>query len=203
MSPAGTPLLLCASPRAGNSLAGAALFRAGFNRRAAAPLLPPALRLRDYPLAPCLGCEACARPDAACPQAAGDKSAELFRLLLAAPLLALASPVYFYHLPAQLKALLDRCQFHYRRALREKNTAPPRPAFIMLIAARRKGRLLFQGSLLSLRLALGALNFRLEAPLLLRGLDGPEDLTAYPETQKSLELYGEAAWEKLTQGAVN
>jgi hypothetical protein len=61
------------------------------------------------------------------------------------------------------------------------------------LAARARGEKLFEGSLLTLRYALAALNMRLAEPLLLRGLDGPGDLRGRPEAARAVIAYGEAA----------
>ena len=57
-------------------------------------------------VAGCLGCNACYRNGGACVQA--DDMAEIREAMLAADVIVLASPIYFYSMPAQLKAVLDR-----------------------------------------------------------------------------------------------
>ncbi|MDR2050381.1 MAG: NAD(P)H-dependent oxidoreductase [Deltaproteobacteria bacterium] len=191
------PFLLSASPREGNTLAASKIFRAAFNRQAAEngselPRLRMIL-LRDCRILPCIACGACERSGAPCPQADGEDGTALFRYFLEAPILALAAPIYFYHLPSTLKALLDRCQFYYRARERGELRTAPRKAFIMLLAARERGERLFQGSLLTLKLALAPFNFNLAAPLLLRGLNGPRDLARREDLRKALIEYGSAA----------
>ncbi|MDR2502926.1 MAG: NAD(P)H-dependent oxidoreductase [Deltaproteobacteria bacterium] len=193
----GQPFVLAASPRAGNCLEAARVFCAAFNRHFSlaggknTPLAP--VLLRDYRVLPCAACGLCEHPASACPQAAADDSRALFASFLNAPLLALAAPVYFYHLPAQLKALLDRCQFYYRAAERGELILPRRKAFIILLGAREKGTALFKGSLLSLSLALAPFNLHMAAPLLLRGLDGPGDLLQRADCLEQIKAYGKTA----------
>jgi multimeric flavodoxin WrbA len=186
--------MLAASPRDGNCLEAARLFCEGFNQApdgAASPLRP--ILLRDYRVLPCLACGVCDLPGTACPQAGLDDSAELFGRFLGAPLLALAAPIFFCHLPSSLKALLDRCQFYYAAGLRRELRCPPRRAFVLLAAARSRGEKLFSGSLLSLELALRPFNVTLADPLLLRGLDGPEDLARREDLRESVRCYGRLA----------
>lgn len=54
----------------------------------------------------CLGCNACYRNGGACVQK--DDMPEIRDAMLAADVIVLASPIYFYSMPAQLKAVLDR-----------------------------------------------------------------------------------------------
>ena len=54
----------------------------------------------------CLGCNACYRDGGACVQK--DDMAEIRDAMLAADVIVLASPIYFYSMPAQLKVVLDR-----------------------------------------------------------------------------------------------
>lgn len=192
----GAPLLLCASPRPGNSLEAARMFAQGFNaaKDSAMPELAPTL-LRDYSVLPCVACGACGLGKS-CPFLERDESAPLFDAILKAPVLAIASPIYFYGLPAMLKALVDRCQQYY--AWRENGTGglealPKRKAFVMLCAAREQGSQLFKGSLLSLKFALAPFNIELKAPLLMRGLDKAGDMAARPDYYSSIKSYGARA----------
>lgn len=57
-------------------------------------------------IAPCLGCYACKKHAGECVQK--DDMAEILQKMIAADVLVLASPVYFYAVSAQIKALIDR-----------------------------------------------------------------------------------------------
>lgn len=190
------PLLLCASPRKGNSLEASRLFARGFNaaQGEGQPALEPVL-LSDYKVLPCVDCGACGRGQS-CPLLQRDDSARLLTAFMNAPFIAIASPIYFYHLPAQLKALLDRCQQYY--AWREKGVGglaalPQRKAFIMLCAARERGDQLFNGALFTLKFALAPFNLDIKAPLMLRGLDKATDIDKRPDCHSALKAYGAQA----------
>lgn len=58
-------------------------------------------------IAPCQSCYACATVGH-CPIV--DDMQDLYPALASAPVVILASPIYFYGLTAQLKAVIDRCQ---------------------------------------------------------------------------------------------
>jgi hypothetical protein len=208
---------LACSPRAGgNSDKAAALFGQGFAAVVGAPGPRPAA-LRDFQVDACTGCGACRAfaakhaqdaPDTilrlpgqsllGCPLGRKDDSAALLRLTAQCAALCLISPIYFYHLPARLKALLDRTQaFWELRQARGRDLFPPRPCFVILLGARPQGAKLFAGSLLTLRYALDSLNLRLEDPLLLYGLDQPGDLAEREDLCDQVRLYGAQAARSL------
>lgn len=54
----------------------------------------------------CLGCNACYKDDGVCVQK--DDMEEIRKKMLAADVIVLASPIYFYSMTAQLKAVIDR-----------------------------------------------------------------------------------------------
>ncbi|MDR1359700.1 MAG: NAD(P)H-dependent oxidoreductase [Deltaproteobacteria bacterium] len=192
------PLILACSPRqGGNCAAAAGLFAQALGQAAGLPAPPAVTRLSSFSIAPCLACSACANPRNSpglafgCPQSAGDQSALLLRALTQAPALCFIAPIFFYHLPSPLKALLDRTQPFWLR--QEAKSFAPRTCRAILIAGRSQGKKLFEGSLLSLSYALKALNIRLADPLLLRGLESPGDLLASKTAVQAVLDYGRQA----------
>ncbi len=208
------PLFLSASPRpGGNSDAAIRLFCQGYEETSGETATP--LFLRNEKILPCVACNACsaaaqagslflpaasddsgALPSFGCPCTRKDDSASLLYRLMTAQPLCLVSPIYFYHLPAQLKALIDRTQpFWMLELANDKRLAalPPRLCHLILIAARHRGEQLFTGSLLTLRQAFKPLNLTLAEPLLLRGLDTATDLLANESAVNAVLDYGRNA----------
>ena len=66
--------------------------------------------LRDKHVNYCLGCGLCTTGKP-CPQK--DDAAEIIEAMLAADVIVMATPVYFYSMNAQLKTLIDRCCARY------------------------------------------------------------------------------------------
>ena len=64
------------------------------------------IRVAEKKIAPCSGCYYCTAHGGAC--AHKDDMAEVLQKMIDADVLALASPVYFYSIDAQLKAVIDR-----------------------------------------------------------------------------------------------
>ena len=78
--------------------------------------------VRDYKVNPCMGCNACFRNDNnTCAQK--DDMALIYEKMAHADMLVIASPVYFYGLSAQLKAVIDRCHNPIRDTFPIKKTA--------------------------------------------------------------------------------
>jgi multimeric flavodoxin WrbA len=189
------PALFECSPRPhGNSDTATELFAEGLGAAGMAGITIP---LRKFTILPCIGCGRCGRdPGGRCFQERDDESRALFRHLLEAPLAMFSSPIYFYHLPAQFKALIDRSQSFYNRKLAGDPALlnlPRRPAWVVLVAGRPRGERLFEGALLTMKYFLDVFNFRMEEPLLLRGMDGPRDLAEDEGASAVIRAAGERA----------
>lgn len=76
----------------------------------------------EYKVNPCIGCDACfTREGNSCCQ--NDDMAKVYEKLGKADVVVIASPVYFYGLSAQLKALIDRLHNPIRNTFRIKKFA--------------------------------------------------------------------------------
>ncbi|WP_457571463.1 flavodoxin family protein [Desulfovulcanus sp.] len=145
--------------------------------------------LRQFKIVPCQGCQKCAEERLGhCVLAANDDGQMLLEKLLAYRRLFICSPIYFYHLPASLKALIDRSQCFYSMWVNDHIKIPMGLAKIILLAGRKKGANLFAGSLLTLKYFLSPFNYTLEN-LNLRGLDKANDLQAKRQIQEKIRLF--------------
>lgn len=188
----GEILILACSPRkSGNSDTAAA---------AVAGILEAGQRvtaLRDHTVLPCVSCGYCSRhPGGPCPFMTKDDSGPLFAALERASALVLVSPIYFYHLPAQLKALVDRSQpwWTLRAAQGLPSGGNPAPdgkrvAYPILVAARPRGEQLFEGSLLTMKYWLPCFGYSLAEPLTLYGLDAAGALSGSPRAMERVREY--------------
>ena len=76
----------------------------------------------DYKVNPCIGCNSCfIREGNQCFQK--DDMAEIYKKLKMADVLAIASPVYFYGISAELKAIIDRLHTPMRNEFQIKKLA--------------------------------------------------------------------------------
>lgn len=67
--------------------------------------------LRDKEVGMCSGCNYCASHSGDCLRR--DDMTEILGKMIAADVIVLASPVYFYSINAQMKAMIDRCVARY------------------------------------------------------------------------------------------
>lgn len=67
--------------------------------------------LREKKIGYCIACDYCKENDGECSQ--NDDMAEILEKMIAADVIVLATPVYFYTMDAQLKTLIDRCVARY------------------------------------------------------------------------------------------
>ena len=197
-------LVLQCSPHAGGvSDSVADLFAKGM-AEAGADLRTVALR--DYAFSPCTGCGACFRPphncvlaghplpgqNGACPVT--DQAEEVFQLIAEAQLIMISSPIYFYFLPAHFKALIDRTQRFWAQQGGEAHVplllSRAKPVLVAMTAGRRRGNLLFSGSLLSLKYFLTPLGAGIRETRLLRGLESLKDLHERPAVMAALHAWG-------------
>lgn len=80
------------------------------------------INVTDFEVSPCKGCNACAKLDGlTCVQRDGMQ--RLYPILASADVIAVASPVYFYGISSQLKALIDRLHTPFRNGFRVKKLA--------------------------------------------------------------------------------
>lgn len=98
------------------------------------------ISVHDVDVHPCKGCDACfKRSDMSCIQ--DDDMAGIYKRLAEADMLVIASPVYFYGISSQLKAIIDRCHnpirdtFHISRSALLLVGAASRPEMFDAIIA--------------------------------------------------------------------
>jgi multimeric flavodoxin WrbA len=162
-----------------------------------AGLDPRLLHLREHPVLPCKGCDACAAsPAGRCSHIDRKTVESLFHILMEAPLIVFTSPIYFYHLPANAKAWVDRSQSLYMRweaGDPELKALKKRDALACMVAGRKEGEKLFAGSLLTLRFFLKTFRVALPEVATFRGLDAADDFSksesAQTEWKAAVEAY--------------
>jgi multimeric flavodoxin WrbA len=101
--------------------------------------------------------------------------------LVEADIVIVASPMFFYCITAQLKALIDRCQALWsRRYFLKRNVGRPgrKCAFIGIGATR--GKNLFEGPILVMKYFSKALDAEYAGELLIRGVDQKAAIKDHP-----------------------
>ena len=98
------------------------------------------VRIADLKIGYCTGCYACQKTGKC---AIKDDAKKVIDKMMAADVIALASPVYFYSICAQLKALIDRTVVVYPNLTNKR--------FYYLLTMADTNRRMFDGSLAALR----------------------------------------------------
>ncbi len=110
-----------------------------------------------------------------------DDMDDVYPELLGADRVIVASPIFFYGLTSQIKALIDRCQALWARKYVLKQALPDssrRGAFIAVGATR--GQNLFEGSILTVKYFFQAINVEYADELLIRGVDNRGEIKGHP-----------------------
>jgi len=118
-----------------------------------------------------------------------DVKDEIYPLLREAELVVLATPIFFYNMTAQLKAVVDRCQTFWARKYKLKLKDPGagmRSGFLLAVGATR-GKNLFEGLNLTAQYFFDAIWAKFEDSLTYRGIEGPKDMAAHPTVIKDIE----------------
>jgi len=105
----------------------------------------------------------------------------IYPRLLEADIVIVASPMFFYSVTAQVKALIDRCQALWARKYVLKQSPPNsarKGAFIAVGATRGKQR--FDGSILIVKYFFQAIGVKYADELLVRGVDKRDEIKEHP-----------------------
>ena len=170
-------VILCGSVRRdGNTETLARAFAEGAAEHSEVKLLSAA----DLAVKPCTGCNFCYTSEGnRCAQT--DGMAEVYDALRQADVLVIASPVYFYGLSAQLKAVIDRLHTPMR------NTFPIRKLALLLVGGAELPEL-FDSILVQYRLALNFFHLEDAGQVLVRGVRDRNDIQGNPALDEARAL---------------
>lgn len=149
------------------------------------------IRVADLKIAPCIGCGGCDKTGHCVVK---DEMTGLYEKIVAARRLLLVSPVYFYALTAQLKAVVDRGQALWnRKQLQIKKGLwrddPDRKGYLVAVAAT-KGARVFEGSILTAKYFFDATGFNYAGELLVKGIDSRGEMTKAQDDLARAEEFG-------------
>ena len=158
-------LILSGSPRKGGNTD---LLVEAFVKGASQQHHVEVVSVHDYKVNPCMGCNACFKDKAnACVQ--NDDISLIYEKMSRADMLVIASPVYFYGLSAQLKAVIDRFHNTIRDTFRIKKMA------LLLVGAATLPEL-FDSILAQYRLCLNFFKLEDAGRVLVRGVKDKGDI---------------------------
>jgi arsenate reductase len=114
---------------------------------------------------------------------------EIYPLLRQAEVVVVATPIFFYNMTAQLKAVVVRCQTFWARKYKLKLKDPGanmRRGFLLSVGAT-KGKNLFEGLHLTTQYFFDAIDANFEGSLTYRSIEGPNDMAALPNHLEDVE----------------
>ena len=130
-------------------------------------------------ISPCLECEVCEQTGF-CP--IDDDMQEVYPLLRQADIIVMATPIFFYGVTAQLKALIDRSQALWSRRYVLGLTDPGRKwrrGFLLAVGAT-KGKNLFEGVNLTAKYFFDAVGASFDGSLAYKQIEGAGDIAKHP-----------------------
>lgn len=155
---------------------GASLCRRRTGGRASVEIVSVA----DYHVHPCIGCEGCSQhPENQCVQQ--DDMQKIYPKLLWADVVAAASPVYFYGVSAQLKAIIDRCHTPLRNQFHIQKLA-------LLLVGGATLPTLFDAILCQYQMILDYFRLSDGGRVLVSGVRAPGEIAGHPELQAAYAL---------------
>ncbi len=136
-------------------------------------------RICDLKISPCLNCGGCERTGQC---VIDDDMQMLHRKFSESDILIVSSPVFFMGLPAQLKAVVDRCQAIWVRkyVLRRRmpNLDSRRALFIQVGGMKKKS--VFDGGLPTITAFFATLDYEFFGKLLLNDIDARDAVRSHP-----------------------
>ena len=137
------------------------------------------LIVSELKIAPCGEFYGCLR-DGKC--VIDDDMQQVYPKLLEAEGIILASPMFFYGLTSQVKALIDRCQALWVRkyVLKQAPLHPTSSKGIFISVGATKGKKLFEGAKLTLKYFFDAIDVEYSGELLIRGIEKKGEIKKHP-----------------------
>ena len=169
-------LILSGSPRKGGNTE---LLVEVFVKGAAEHHHVEIVSVRDFKVNPCLGCNACFKTNGICAQK--DDMAIIYEKMSHADMIVIASPVYFYGISAQLKAVIDRFHNPIRDTFHIKKTA------LLLVGAASLPEL-FDAVLTEYNLCLKFFNIEDTGKVLVRGVKDKGDIMGTSFLEEAYQL---------------
>lgn len=135
------------------------------------------LDIHDAAISPCRGCLACFQKGSCI---LPDEMQQIYPRLLAADIVVLASPIYFYGVTGGAKCLIDRCQALWGRKYVLKDPSLGKEGKIrrgfFIAVGGTKGPKMFEGAVLTVKYFFDAFNVKYGGELLVREVDEKGDI---------------------------
>jgi multimeric flavodoxin WrbA len=151
-----------------------------------------AVYARKLKLSGCLECGGCDETGVC---VVDDDMGQIYPLMEEAQAIILSTPIFFYNVPAQAKALIDRGQACWAKRLlkkgKERGKYEGGRGYLIALGAT-KGQNLFQGVELTAKYFYDAMDMSYEGGLMHRGIEGKGSVNEHPEVLKEAFELGRA-----------
>ena len=147
---------------------------------------------------PCIGCGFCEK-EGFCVIDDDDMAGVVYKALRQAEVIVTASPVFFYSVTAQIKALIDRAQAFWSRKYRFRLSDPlsaTRKGFLLSMGGSR-GKKLFQGVHLVATYFFDAIDAAYSGSLTYPGIEIPDDFKNIPHLAQEVSEAAHALMSSL------
>jgi multimeric flavodoxin WrbA len=149
----------------------------------------------DLKIAPCKECYSCAKEGKCIQQ---DDMQDIYASLLDSDGIILASPIFFYGLTSQLKALIDRSQAIWvRKYLLQQKLSDKKRIGAFIGVGATKGKQLFDGSILTAKYFFDAIDVKYEGEVLVRGIDKKDEIRDHPTALSEAFTMGQSLARQL------
>ncbi|MDW7771780.1 MAG: flavodoxin family protein [Desulfobulbaceae bacterium] len=147
------------------------------------------VRLEGLDIHPCIGCGGCEK-EGKC--VILDDMQKLYKKIDDADRIIIASPIYFYSVTAQTKAFIDRCQAMWSRKyiLNKRLQHGVEKIGYLVSAAATKGEKVFESSILTVKYAFDAMDFKYGGEFVVRGVDRKGAILEKPEMLAQAKEFG-------------
>lgn len=148
---------------------------------------PHIIEVAQKHIVPCIGCGFCEKKGY-CITKDDDMTNEIYPLLREAEVVVLATPIYFYNVPAQLKAPIDRSQTLWSRKYKLNLIDPARHyrRGVLLAQGATKGKNLFEGVDLTAKYFFDAVGAGYNGSLTYRHIENIGDMEKHPTVHKDV-----------------
>ncbi len=139
------------------------------------------LQVAQKEVRPCLGCGVCEKKGF-CVIKDDSMSLDIYSLLRKAEVIVAAAPIFFYNVPSEIKALMDRSQTLWSRRYKlglEDPLRNSRKGFLLAQGAT-KGKDLFQGTTMTARYFFDAVGAEYSGSLTYRQIEAKGDMEKHP-----------------------
>jgi multimeric flavodoxin WrbA len=148
------------------------------------------LRASDFMIS---GCQECGDCDDTGECTVEDDMQKIYPQLDEADAIIMATPIFFYSPPAQLKALIDRAQAPWNRRRLAKKTKYESGTGYLIAVGATKGKNLFQGTELIAKYFFDALDMSFGGSILFSSIDKKGAITKHPDALDQAYRLGQRA----------